>query len=114
MEVLTDRLMVTILRWTARTIGIALLGAIAVFIIGEGVPNPLRGSFRENLLGISILTMVIGEVEAWRWEGIWQPLYPGRVCPVCRRGLRVSARCGGRRAVAGHGAAVFGVLVENI
>jgi hypothetical protein len=37
-------------RWTARTIGIAILGLVAAFAIGEGVPNPLTLSIPENIL----------------------------------------------------------------
>ena len=70
MAFLDQRLMVTILRWAARTIGIGLLVLIAAFAIGEGVPNPLRGSLRENMLTIGLLTMIVGQIVAWKWEGI--------------------------------------------
>jgi hypothetical protein len=62
--------MLTVIRWTARIIGIALLVLIAQFAIGEGVPNPLRGSAPENLLAIGFLAMIIGQIVAWKWEGI--------------------------------------------
>ncbi len=71
MEVVTDRRIVTVARWTARAIGTALLVLIAILAIGErGGPNPLHGSLRENLLGSALLTMLIGQIVAWRWEGI--------------------------------------------
>jgi hypothetical protein len=70
MDVPAERRVVVISRWTARIIGIVILGLIVALAIGEGVPNPLRGSFREHLLGIGILTMLIGQIVAWRWEGI--------------------------------------------
>ena len=70
MEVFTERRIVTVVRWTARTIGITLLGLIAVFAIGEGVPNPLRGSVPEKLCHVGLLTMIVGQIVAWKWEGI--------------------------------------------
>jgi hypothetical protein len=76
-KVLPERRIITVVRWTARIIGIAILGLIVALAIGEGVPNPLRGSFREHLLGIGILTMLIGQIVAWRWEGIGSLLILG-------------------------------------
>lgn len=87
MEILTERRIVAVVRWTARAIGIALLGLFVVLAIGEGVANrrgsvqeanvvatspsgSLQGSLRESLLGISILAMLISQIVAWRWEGI--------------------------------------------
>jgi hypothetical protein len=69
MAFFNDRLVVTILRWAARTIGTALLVLIAAFAIGGGVPNPLHGSLPENLLTVGFLTMIVGQVVAWKWEG---------------------------------------------
>ena len=77
MKVFTERRMITVVRWIARVVGIALLGLIVVIAIGEGVPNPLRMSFQENLLGIGILAMLIGQIVAWRWEGIGSLLILG-------------------------------------
>ena len=65
-----QRLVVTVLRWAARTVGTGLLVLIATFAIGEGVPNPLHGSLPENLLTVGFLTMIVGQVVAWKWEGI--------------------------------------------
>ena len=72
MAFFSERLTVAVLRWTARVVGVALLGLIVAFAIGEGVPNPLRGSLRENLLTAGLLTMV-----AWKWEGIGSLLILG-------------------------------------
>jgi hypothetical protein len=60
----------TILRWIARILGTLLLITIAAFAIGEGVPNPLHGSTAENLLTTAFLTMIVGQIAAWKWEGI--------------------------------------------
>ena len=61
---------VTVLRWIARAMGAALLVEIAAFAIGEGMPIPFRGSLPENLLTIAFLAMMIGQIIAWRWEGL--------------------------------------------
>jgi len=60
----------TVARWTARILGTLLLLLIAVFAIGEGLPNPLILSQREILLFIAMLTMIVGQIAAWKWEGI--------------------------------------------
>lgn len=68
MALFNEHLVVTVVRWTARAIGIALLGLIAAFAIGEGVPNPLRGSLPANMLTVALLTMLVGQIVAWKWE----------------------------------------------
>jgi hypothetical protein len=73
----TERRSIAVVRWTARTIGIVLLGLIAAFAIGEGVPNPLTLSIREIMLTVALLTMMFGQVVAWRWEGIGSLLILG-------------------------------------
>ena len=70
MELLIERRIVTVLRWTARILGVALLLLVAAFAIGEGVPNPLAMSVRESLLTLGLLTMLVGQVLAWKSEGI--------------------------------------------
>jgi hypothetical protein len=77
MAFFSERLMVTILRWAARTIGTALLVLMAAFAIGEGVPNPLHGSLAENLLTVGFLAMIVGQVVAWKWKGIGSLLILG-------------------------------------
>ena len=52
--------MTTILRWSARILGILFLFLIAAFAIGEGVPNPFHASLPENLLGLAIVIMIKG------------------------------------------------------
>jgi hypothetical protein len=68
MTFLSEAFALTMVRWTARILGTALLALIVILAIGEGGPNPLRGSFREHLLGTGILAMLIGQIVAWRWE----------------------------------------------
>jgi hypothetical protein len=65
-----ERRIIAVVRWTARIIGIAILGLITAFAVGEGVPNPLRGSLPENMLTVALLTMIFGQLLAWKWEGI--------------------------------------------
>lgn len=57
-------------RWTARTVGIPLFVLLVLLTLGDGLPNPLTASRRENLFGIVILMMLFGLVLAWKWEGI--------------------------------------------
>jgi hypothetical protein len=72
MAFFNERLMVTVLRWTARTIGVALLGPVALIAIDlkEGVPNPFTLSLQDNLLGVALLTMTFGLLVGWKREGI--------------------------------------------
>ena len=63
-------LLTSVLRWTARVIGILILLTIVALAIGEGGPNPFRISLRENLLGLGLLPMIGGIVVGWKWEGI--------------------------------------------
>jgi hypothetical protein len=59
MKVFTERRLVTVVRWAARMIGIALLGLVAALAIGEG-----------GVPGAALWTMLIGQVVAWKREGI--------------------------------------------
>lgn len=77
MAAFNEHFVVTVLPWVARVIGIALLVEIAAFAIGEGVPHPLGGSLPENLLTLGFLTMIVGQVVAWKWEGIGSLLILG-------------------------------------
>ncbi len=72
-----ERLVVTVLRWTARAMGAALLVLVAAFAIGEGMPIPFRGSLPENLLTLGFQTMLIGQIVAWKWDGIGSLLILG-------------------------------------
>lgn len=54
----------------ARAIGVAILFLIASIVAGGGGPNLVTISLRENLLGLALLTMVIGLLLGWKWEGI--------------------------------------------
>jgi hypothetical protein len=77
MAIFNEQHTVIVLRWIARIIGIALLGLVAAFAIGEGVPNPLRGSLPEKLCHVGLLTMIVGQILAWKWEGLGSLLILG-------------------------------------
>ncbi len=70
MDLLAEHWVVVISRWTARTIGIPLFGLLVILTMGDGIPNPLTASRREDLFGIVVLTMLFGLVLASKWEGI--------------------------------------------
>lgn len=93
MESFTKRRMIAVVRWTARTIGIALLGLIAAFAIGEGGPNPLTVSLRENLIGVALLTMIVGQIVAWKWEGMGSLLILGgfALFAIVNHGVRLNS-----------------------
>jgi len=56
--------------WTAPILGTAILALVVAIAIGEGVPNPLTQPLGVNLLTVAMLTIVIGLLAAWKWEGI--------------------------------------------
>jgi hypothetical protein len=51
-------------------VGTAILALAVAIAIGEGVPNPLAQPVEVNLLSVALLTMMVGLIVAWRWEGI--------------------------------------------
>ncbi|MGD9127626.1 MAG: hypothetical protein PVH19_09630 [Planctomycetia bacterium] len=64
-----DYWLLLVCRWTARTISVPLLGLIIALAVGEGLPNPLTASMRENLLHTIVLMMLAGLVVGWKREG---------------------------------------------
>jgi hypothetical protein len=92
MTFLSEAFALTVIRWTARGIGTALLALIATFAIGEGGPNPLQVSLRENLLGAALLTMIVGQLVAWKWEGIGSLSILGGLAlfVIVNRGVRLN------------------------
>ena len=132
MEILTERRIVAVVRWTARAIGIALLGLFVVLAIGGRSSESTRfrpGGERCRNKSIRFSARVASRESARHQHSgnayqsdrgmemgrNWWPPYFGRVCLVCHCEPRSSAQsivCGGR-AVAGDGAAVLDMLVEN-
>jgi hypothetical protein len=56
------------LRWAARLLGLAVLGAAALFFIGEGAPRPSELTPREAVLMLFFCTALVGLAAAWKWE----------------------------------------------
>lgn len=93
MGLLTERRIVTVLRWTARIIGVAIFILIVALAVGEGVPNPLSMSVQEDLIGLAFLTMTVGLLVGWKWEGLGGLLIIGGfgLFAIVNRPFRVNA-----------------------
>jgi hypothetical protein len=65
------------LKWSARLTGLLLVGLVLVFVVGEGVPNPVRQppSVQIEFLGMAL--MLVGFLLGWRWEGL------GGILAIC-------------------------------
>ena len=57
-----------IVRWTARILGTLLFLTIAMFAVGEGVPNPLALTLEELVGFVAILMIAAGYVVGWKWD----------------------------------------------
>ncbi|HLN28130.1 MAG TPA: hypothetical protein VK395_10335 [Gemmataceae bacterium] len=58
------------LRWTARLLGVVLVGLVLVIFVGEGGFNPFKLSPLEAIQMTLFLTTCFGLVVAWRWQVI--------------------------------------------
>lgn len=56
--------------WSARLTGLLLVGMILLFIIGEGPPNPLRGTLPVRVESFGLFLVLAGCLAGWRWEGL--------------------------------------------
>lgn len=65
---MNTKLLATIFRWTARVIGIVMVGNTLIFAIGEGVPNPFTQPFVIGLGFLALALVLFGILLAWRWE----------------------------------------------
>ncbi len=70
LDLLAEPWVVVTSRWTARAISVPLFGLLVLLTLGDGVPNPLTASPRERLFVAVALTMLVGLILAWRWEGV--------------------------------------------
>lgn len=61
---------VAVARWSARAVGALLLPMILAFAVGDRVVNPLHGLSWETVLGIGLWSMILGQIIAWKREGI--------------------------------------------
>ena len=55
-------------RWTARILGTFLVFGCVSIGIGEGMPNPLMVPVTIQVMFLAFALILIGMVEAWRWE----------------------------------------------
>jgi len=55
-------------RWTARILGVALLGICVVIAIGEGLPNPLTQPPIVQIGFIALAMVLVGTLAGWMWE----------------------------------------------
>jgi hypothetical protein len=65
---MNTKLLATIFRWTARVIGIVLVGLTLILAIGEGVPNLFTQPFVIQLGFLALALVLSGILLAWRWE----------------------------------------------
>lgn len=65
---MNTKLLATIFRWTARVLGIVLVGFMLILAIAEGVPNPLTQPFVIQLGFLALALVLSGLLLAWRWE----------------------------------------------
>ena len=65
---MNTKLLATIFRWTARIIGIVMVGLVLFIAIGSGVPNIFTQPFIIQLGFFSLAMLLMGIFLAWRWE----------------------------------------------
>lgn len=87
---ITEKRIITVVRWVARILGILLLGLVVILAIGEAKPEHLR----EMVLGNALFTILVGLVIAWKWEGLGSLLILG--------GFTVFAIVNGSRTLTFH------------
>jgi hypothetical protein len=70
--------LLTVVRWTARVLGTLILLLIAMFAIGQGVhPARMFQPLGVAILTVALLTMIVGQLVAWKWEGVGGGLIVG-------------------------------------
>ncbi len=57
-------------RFLAHLFSVLLIFVVVLLTIGETFPNSSNNISRELLLSFSLLTMLVGLLAAWKWEGI--------------------------------------------
>ncbi len=73
MALFNERLVVTVFRWIARILGLALIAPVffnAGWAIQHGNLNPFATSLHDNLIMLAGWTMSLGLLVGWKWEGI--------------------------------------------
>ena len=89
---INERTILAVARWFTRIVGTAIIALIVALAVGEGVSNPLATPIREQLLSIALVTMIVGLVAAWKWEGIGGLLILGGwvLFAVVNHGIRLN------------------------
>jgi len=57
-------------RFLAHLFSVLLIFVVVLLTLGETFPNSSSNISRELLLSFSLLTMLVGLLAAWKWEGI--------------------------------------------
>ena len=96
-----ERKVIAVLRWIARIMGTLLLLLIVTVAIGEGLPNTLAQPLDVNLLFAAMLTMIVGLIVAWKWEGVGGLLILGGFAffAIVNHGIRLNLVFGPMLAV---------------
>lgn len=67
---ITEKSIISSLRYTARLFSILLIFIVISLTIGEAFPHPFQLSAKELLFTVALLVMLAGLLLAWKWEGI--------------------------------------------
>ena len=73
MAYFNEQLFLTVIRWTARILGLALVAPVvlfAVWAIGQDGFGAFTRPLHENLIEVALWVMTIGVLTGWKWEGI--------------------------------------------
>ncbi len=63
-----ERKLIPFVRWTARILGVLLIGVVALFMIGEGPPKPSELTLKETWAFVFWFLEMAGFLIAWKWE----------------------------------------------
>ncbi|HOL26266.1 MAG: hypothetical protein WBL15_05805 [Phycisphaerae bacterium] len=70
-------LIVLVVRWLARLVGVAIFLLMGLIAIGEGPPNPWGQPWAVNAQLHLMLALWIGLIVGWKWEGVGAALVLG-------------------------------------
>jgi hypothetical protein len=65
---MNTKLLATIVRWTARVLGIVLVGLTLFIAIGGAIPNPFAQPVVIQIGFLALALVLFGIFFAWRWE----------------------------------------------
>lgn len=67
---LSENTIISTFRYLAHLFSILLIFVVILLAIEKSFPGKTSISLKEILLSFSLLTMLIGLISAWKWEGI--------------------------------------------